>query len=126
MTPPEPFDDFYRRYLTQHAHPANRACHLAAKVAAAGALGAAVADRSVAWLVAAPVLAVGPCWLAHWLFEGNRPTAFAQPSASLLGTLAGRFGVGAARRSRGGRADYSLRADLRMCRNMLLRRPLDR
>ncbi len=114
---PPTFDAFYAAYLMEHRHPANRALHLFAKVAMLAAAVTAVAVPSLLALVAIPVAAVVPCWLGHWAFEHNRPTAWTRPSASLLGTLASRItGRG---RSRGGRPWYSFAADLRMCATML-------
>jgi hypothetical protein len=108
------FEAFYAEYLRAHRHPANRALHLAAKVAMLVAVGAAAATRSVVPLLLVPIVGVAPCWLGHYLFEGNRPTSRTRPEASLLGTLLMR---GA--RSRGGRPYYSFLADLRMCGAML-------
>jgi hypothetical protein len=131
------FSEFYAEYLAHHRHPANRALHLAAKLLALGAVAAAAAARSPFLLLAAPALAVAPCWLGHLLFERNRPVSWTRPSASLLGTLWGWTGMarlarsarpapaaGAARRSRraGWRGYYSFLADLRMCGEMLSRK----
>jgi hypothetical protein len=122
MTDRDSFPAFYAWYLTEHRHATNRALHVAAKVAALGALGVAVWDGSVTALVMAPVLAVVPCWVGHLLFERNRPAAWSSPSASLLGTIVGavmgRSATGGAP-SRRGRAYYSLLADLTMCRDIL-------
>src|SRR5260370_13192190 len=81
------FSEFYAGYLAHHRDPWNRALHLAAKLLALAGLAAAVYERSVLLLLAAPVLAVAPCWIGHLLFEGDRPVSWTQPSASLLGTL---------------------------------------
>lgn len=113
MTTPS-FDAFYADYLRQHRHPANRALHLAAKVLMVVAVVAALRTRSVAPLLLVPVLGVAPCWLGHWMFEGNQPTSRTRPGASLLGTLLMRGD-----RSGGGRPYYSFAADLRMCAAML-------
>jgi hypothetical protein len=83
------FADFYAVYLAHHRHPLNRALHLSAKLLAAGSLLGAAGLRSFLLLLAAPILAVAPCWLGHLWFEGNRPVSWERPSASLLGTLAG-------------------------------------
>ncbi len=112
----EPFPAFYEAYLRQHRHPLNRALHLFAKVAMAAALVAAMVFASLPLLVAAPILGVVPCWLGH-LIEGNRPTAFSLPSASLLGSLAA--GLGGKRNPAQGRPYYSFLADLKMCEGML-------
>lgn len=114
MKPTPSFDAFYADYLREHRHPANRALHLVAKIAMVFAVVAALRTRSLALLLLVPVLGVAPCWLGHWLFEGNRPTSRTRPGASLLGTLLMRGG-----RSGGGRPYYSFAADLRMCAAMV-------
>ena len=108
------FDAFYAEYLRAHRHPANRALHLAAKVAMLLAVAGAAAMGSIAPLFLVPVVGVAPCWLGHRLFEGNQPTSRTRPEASLLGTLLMRGTP-----SRGGRPYYSFLADLRMCAAML-------
>jgi hypothetical protein len=126
------FAEFYRVYRAHHRHPANRALHLLAKLLALASLAAAAGTRSWLLLAACPVLLVGPCWLGHLWFEGNRPVSWESPSESLLGTLAGWSGRlvrwrPAGRRPPGvraalsapGRACYSFLADLRMCGEML-------
>ncbi|MBV8202698.1 MAG: DUF962 domain-containing protein, partial [Acidobacteria bacterium] len=87
------FSEFYAGYLRHHCHPANRTLHLLAKLLAIAALAAAVHRHSLLLLLAAPALAVGPCWLGHLWFEGNRPVSWDQPSASLLGTLGALSGI---------------------------------
>jgi hypothetical protein len=132
MSQGEPaFSEFYAAYLEHHRQPLNRALHLLAKLLALASLAAAVVERSPLLLLAAPVLAVAPCWLGHLWFEGNRPVSWEQPAASLLGTLAGALRrlaprrAGAARPGQppAGRAYFSLLADLRMCGEMLVSRP---
>jgi len=119
------FSVFYADYLAHHCHPWNRALHLAAKLLALAGLAAAVYERSVLLLLAVPVLAVGPCWIGHLLFEGDRPVSWSQPAASLLGSLGRICGIGnggdSARPPRppGVRPYYSFAADLRMCGAML-------
>jgi hypothetical protein len=114
---PLTFDEFYAAYLREHRHPVNRALHFAAKVSMVAAALVAVATTSLVALVLVPIAAVAPCWVGHWLFEHNRPTAFGRPGASLLGALAdrlmGRAGSGS------GRPWYSFAADVRMCGEML-------
>jgi hypothetical protein len=113
------FAEFYVAYRAEHRHPANRAFHLVAKVAMLAALAVAVVERSLLALGAVPVLGVAPCWLGHWLFERNLPTAWTRPAGSLLGALVGRL-TGRGRREAGGaRPYYSLLADVVMCGDML-------
>jgi hypothetical protein len=125
------FSEFYADYLAHHRHPWNRALHLAAKLLALAALAAAVYERSVLLLLAAPILAVAPCWIGHLLIEGDRPVSWTQPAASLLGSLGRICGIGGiggiAATGTGGRPPrppgvrpyYSFAADLRMCAAML-------
>ena len=114
------FSEFYADYLAHHRHPWNRALHLAAKLLALAALTAAVYERSVLLLLAAPVLAVAPCWIGHLLFEGDRPVSWTRPAASLLGSLGRICGIGGRPpRPPGVRPYYSFAADLRMCGAML-------
>jgi hypothetical protein len=132
-----PFAEFYADYLSHHRHPLNRALHLLAKLLAAASLLGALRAGSILLLLAAPVLAVAPCWLGHLAFEGNSPVSWERPSASLLGTLAGLAGrlrrllepVWTGRRQAlpppppsAGRPYYSFLADLRMCAEMILPR----
>jgi len=113
------FSEFYAGYLAHHRHPANRALHLLAKLLAIAGIAAAAYEHSLLMLLAVPVLAVAPCWLGHLWFEGNRPVSWHQPAASLLGTLGRLLRAGPPREAAGGRAYYSLLADLRMCGEML-------
>jgi hypothetical protein len=114
------FSEFYADYLAHHRQPWNRALHLAAKLLALAGLAAAVYERSVLLLLAAPVLAVAPCWIGHLMFEGDRPVSWTQPAASLLGSLGRIFGIGSRPpRPPGVRPYYSFAADLRMCGAML-------
>jgi len=114
---PPTFDEFYAAYLAQHRHPVNRLLHLSAKIAMVAVAAGAAVTGSVPLVLVVPIAAVAPCWLGHWLFERNRPTAFTRPSASLLGTLASR--LTGRPDSRRGRAWYSFAADVRMCGEML-------
>jgi len=123
------FSEFYADYLAHHRDPWNRGLHLAAKLLALAALAAAVYERSVLLLLAAPILAVAPCWIGHLLFEGDRPVSWTQPAASLLGSLGRICGIGGVGctdgtggrppRPPGVRPYYSFAADLRMCAAML-------
>ena len=114
---PLTFEEFYAAYLLAHRHPANRALHLLAKVLMVAAAVVGVAVNSLAALLLVPIAAVAPCWLGHWLFEQNRPTAFTRPGASVLGALAERMQGRTA--SSSGRPWYSFAADVRMCGEML-------
>jgi len=99
----------------------NRALHLAAKLAMLALIGLAAYRREPLWLLAVPLAAVAPCWLGHFLFEGNRPTSWTRPAASLLGALRAPFEhrPAASSGARRERRYWSFLADLRMCAGML-------
>jgi hypothetical protein len=115
---PEPFASYYRTYRAKHLDARNRLLHLLAKVLALGAILAAVVTQRYVLLLAAPILAVAPCWIGHLLFERNRPASWDEPNASLLGALSRPW----RRRAPGGAAGrwyYSLLADCVMCAELL-------
>ncbi len=119
---PQPFAEFYAAYLAEHRHRVNRALHLAAKVGALTAATAALVEVKPGALLAAIALAIVPCWVGHAVFEGNRPTAWRNPSASLLGSCLRRItrsSPDTVSGSRRGRPYYSVLADLKMCGEML-------
>jgi hypothetical protein len=118
---PATFGEFYAAYLAAHRHPANRALHLLAKLALLAVIVVAAIRREPLWLLALPVVAVAPCWLGHFLFEGNRPTSWTRPAASLLGALRAPFERRrtTAAEPHGERRYWSFFADLRMCAAML-------
>lgn len=90
------FREFWPHYQRLHAHPANRALHVAGTVAAV-ALLALAARRGKAWPVpAALALSYGAAWAGHLAFERNRPATFDHPFLSLAADLAmtGRFLAG--------------------------------
>lgn len=120
------FAEFYAAYLQAHRSPWNRALHLFAKIAMMALVAAAIVRREPWWILAVPVAGVVPCWLGHLWLEGNRPTSWTNPAASLLGAIRGVGGIGAGgRRTPGGgervreRRYWSFLADLRMCAGML-------
>lgn len=116
------FDQFYMVYRRAHRHPMNRALHLAAKLAMGATLGAAAALDSLWPILALPVAGIAPCWLGHWVFEGNDPAALSLPSSSVIGALR-MVATGRARDlvrpAAGHRIYFSLAADLRMCAGVI-------
>lgn len=121
MTSPRAtFEEFYVAYLAAHRNPWNRALHLCAKFAMLALVAVAAWRRQPAWLLATPLAGVAPCWIGHLLFEGNRPTSWTRPAASLLGAVRALFErrVDAPRTPRE-RRYWSFLADLRMCAAMV-------
>lgn len=88
-------DEFWPYYVSQHLNPVNRRLH-----ALGTALGLALGISALVWR-APPLIAAGAAaayalaWAGHFFYEKNRPATF-------------RFPV------------LSFRADLRMCRLILL------
>lgn len=65
------FDVFYRdQFLHEHRVPSNIACHLAGTLASLVLVVAALAGMiSLWWLLAYPVVHIGPGLIGHRLFE---------------------------------------------------------
>lgn len=75
VTAPEPrnFEEFWAFYLSQHMHPTTRLVH-AVGTAAAFATGiTGLIRRRPATVAAAPLLAYGPAFASHFIWEKNRP-----------------------------------------------------
>lgn len=90
------YEAFWPFYVSQHLNPTNRRLHFIGTSLALGSLVAAVVVSPV-WILVAPVAGYGFAWLGHFSFEKNRPATFTYPL-------------------------WSLRADFRMHRLMLLGR----
>ena len=66
------FMTFYRdHYFAEHSHPANIALHVAGTLLGLGLIAAALTVISPWWLLAFPVVHVGPGLIGHRFFERN-------------------------------------------------------
>lgn len=81
------FGEFWPFYLSQHAHPTNRALHLFGTALGGLCWAAAYAQGSWRWFVAGPLVGYACAWLGHLVFERNRPATFTYPVYSLLGDV---------------------------------------
>ena len=78
------FSDFYRFYLSEHTHPANRRMHFIGTAGALAALLAALLSVN-GWLIPAGIVFGYACaWFGHFRFEKNRPATFKHPVYSFL------------------------------------------
>ena len=78
------YREFWPRYLGAHADRRTRALHYLGTAGALACVAAAVLMIDWLWLIAALVIGYGPAWLAHAIFERNRPETFSHPLWSLL------------------------------------------
>jgi hypothetical protein len=70
---PGSYREFWAYYLSQHLHPMTRRVHAAATGAAILTGITAIAQRKWKTLAASPLLAYGPAFASHWIWEGNNP-----------------------------------------------------
>ena len=90
------YEEFWPYYVSEHSRPLTRGLHVfGTSLVLLTLCGAALVSPS--WILAAPVAGYGPAWIAHFFVEKNRPATFTYPW-------------------------WSLRADFRMFRLMLLGR----
>lgn len=79
------FEEFWPYYVSQHMDPTCRTLHFVGTSLALGCV--ALAPLYPGALLAAPVFGYGLAWLAHGVFEKNKPATFTHPLWSLRGDL---------------------------------------
>lgn len=70
---PTNYREFWAFYLSQHLHPMTRRVHAAATATAIVTGITALAGRKWKLLAASPLLAYGPAFSSHWIWEKNNP-----------------------------------------------------
>ena len=70
---PTNYREFWDFYLSQHLHPMTRRVHAAATATSIATGIAALAGRKWKLLAASPLLAYGPAFSSHWIWEKNNP-----------------------------------------------------
>src|SRR5690242_16048993 len=81
---PETWDAFWRFYVLEHRAPRTRRLHFAGTLLALLCLVGAVLWANVWLALAAPVIAYGFAWGAHFTVERNAPATFRHPLRSLM------------------------------------------
>ena len=79
------FAEFYPFYLGEHAKRATRRLHFLGSSLALLCLAALVFTADPWWFAAALIAGYGFAWLAHLVFEKNRPATFRFPLYSFMG-----------------------------------------
>ena len=77
------YAEFWPHYLRAHRDARTRSVHYLGSLLGLGLLTAAAVVRDGRLLLAAPVVGYACAWLAHGVFEGNRPATFGHPLWSL-------------------------------------------
>ena len=70
---PQSYGEFWAFYLSQHLHPMTRRMHAFATTSAILTGVAALASRKWKLFAASPLLAYGPAFSSHWIWEKNSP-----------------------------------------------------
>jgi hypothetical protein len=72
---PEPsnYQEFWPYYLSQHLHPMTEKVHAASTTGAVATFLAALATRRWRMLGLSPLVAYGPAFASHFIWEGNKP-----------------------------------------------------
>ncbi len=77
------FAEFWPYYVSEHAHPVNRALHVIGTTGVIACAATAVLTLNPLPLVVAPICGYGFAWIGHFLVEKNRPATFTYPLWSL-------------------------------------------
>jgi hypothetical protein len=85
---PHSYSEFWPYYLSQHLHPTTRKVHAVATSVAVLTGLTALARRRLKLLAVSPLLAYGPAFASHYIWEGNRPVTL---SGSFLWAALGDF-----------------------------------
>ena len=70
---PTSYREFWPYYLSQHLHPMTEKVHAAATTGAVATFLAALATRRWRMLGLSPLVAYGPAFASHFIWEGNKP-----------------------------------------------------
>jgi len=82
--PKKSWDEFWRFYVCEHRDAGTRRLHFAGTLGAIVCLAAAALWQSLWLIFAAPVVAYGFAWVAHFAVERNTPATFRFPLRSLM------------------------------------------
>jgi hypothetical protein len=78
------YADFWPHYLREHASSLTRSLHFVGTAAAVLSLAAAAITGRLWFIAVAAAAGYVPAWLAHLVYEKNRPTTFTYPVWSLI------------------------------------------
>lgn len=73
------YAEFWPHYLRAHRDPRTRAAHYLGTLAGVVLVLLAVILGDWRFALAAPLVGYAVAWLAHGVFEGNRPATFGHP-----------------------------------------------
>ena len=79
------FSAFWPEYLRAHLDPRTRALHYVGTSLSIVLLLAFLVTKDWRWLIGAPIAGYAFAWLAHLIFEKNRPATFDHPILSFMG-----------------------------------------